>query len=231
MESLDILANNIANANTTGFKADREFYNFYTASEATASGDLESSTSPVVEKHWTDFSQGVLKATGNPLDLSISGDGFFVVNGADGPLYTRNGNFQIGKSGQLQTSDGKTVRKQGGGTIALSPSKDVTISADGSITQDGVATGRLDVVDIPDKQGLSKMGTNYFALTDVKTLVRAAGSSQVQQGSLEAANSAPAEHAIRLIGIMRQFESLQKAITIAGDMNRKAVEEVARVSA
>ena len=94
MDSLDLLANNLANTSTGGYKADREFYSTYFSPDATGF-DPTVGDSPVVEKRWTDFTQGPLLSTGNPTDLALSGPGFFAVNGAKGPLYTRNGSFKI----------------------------------------------------------------------------------------------------------------------------------------
>ena len=84
-ESLDMLANNIANSGTAGFKTDRESYGLY------------QQELPVIEKQWTDFSQGALVPTGNPLDLGLSGQGFFALNSPAGTVYARNGQFQIGQ--------------------------------------------------------------------------------------------------------------------------------------
>src|SRR5947208_8328714 len=86
MESLDMLANNLANAETGGYKTDREFYNLYVAPEA-AAGESPT-TMPLVERPWTDFSQGTIRQTGNSLDFALSGKGFFAVDGPTGPLYT-----------------------------------------------------------------------------------------------------------------------------------------------
>src|SRR5947209_20523802 len=86
MESLDLLANNVANASTGGYKADREFYSLYAAPEAEGG-----QTMPLIEKPWVDLSQGLIHQTGNPLDLALTGRGFFAVAGPNGPLYTRNG--------------------------------------------------------------------------------------------------------------------------------------------
>src|SRR5690348_16225903 len=96
MESLDLLADNVANAATGGYKADREFYTLYTAPEAE-----DSNTMPLIEKPWIDLSQGLVHETGNPLDLALSGKGFFAVDGPSGPLYTRNGSFQLAADGRL----------------------------------------------------------------------------------------------------------------------------------
>src|SRR5690242_18395190 len=91
MESLDLLANNVANASTGGYKADREFYSLYAGSAEENEGDP--STMPVIERPWTDHAQGTLQRTGNPLDLALDGKGFFAVDGPSGRLFTRNGSF------------------------------------------------------------------------------------------------------------------------------------------
>jgi flagellar hook-basal body protein len=117
MESLDLLANNIANAGTGGYKADREFYSLYTAPEA--AGDDPLQAMPLIESHWTDHAQGALHATGNPLDVALDGKGFFAVNGPGGPLYTRNGNFRLAPDGRLTTQEGYPVRATGGAPLVL----------------------------------------------------------------------------------------------------------------
>ena len=120
------LANNIANQSTAGFKSDREFYSLYLAPEALeASGRgtaLMPPTLPVIERHWTDFSQGALTPTGNPLDVALSGKGFFVVNGPSGPLYTRNGNFRLSPRGEIETQQGYAVLDQSLGPLQVDPS-------------------------------------------------------------------------------------------------------------
>src|SRR4051794_41735691 len=105
MESLELLANNVANASTGGYKADREFYGLFTSPESESDSSM-----PLIERPWIDHSQGLIHGTGNQLDVAISGRGFFSVNGPRGPLYTRNGNFRVTGDGKLITSDGYTVR-------------------------------------------------------------------------------------------------------------------------
>jgi flagellar basal-body rod protein FlgF len=231
-EALDLLANNIANANTAGFKADREFYNLYTSPAAEADDDASGvATIPVVERHWTDFTEGTLSTTGNPLDVAIDGDGFFAVNGpASQVLYTRNGNFRLGVGGELQTQNGYSVRDTTGRSVKLDATKDVSVSADGSISQNGERVAQIQIVAMPDKSALEKAGSTYFRLSEATGVTRNAQLAKVQQGRLEMANGAPAEHAVRLVTIMRQFEMLQKALGISADMARKSIEEVARVS-
>ncbi len=231
MEALDMLANNLANASTAGFKADREFYNLYVSADGEPGGEpLRPSFMPVTEKPWTDHSQGTLTSTGNSLDVAISGKGFFTVDGQNGPLFTRNGSFRLSTRGELQTPDGFAVRAQGGGKITVDPAFPFEIAEDGSVHQNGQELARLDVVDFEKQSALAKREGNYFQLLDptTKPLPSSAG---VYQGKLEAANVGSAETAVRLIGVMRQFENLQRALTIGGEMNRRSIEEVAKVAA
>ena len=114
IESLDMLANNIANASAPGFKADREFFGLYLSAEAADSpAGTTPAVLPVIERQWTDFAQGSLTPTGNPLDLALNGKGFFVANSPSGPIYTRDGSFQISKQGELETLEGYPVQGPG----------------------------------------------------------------------------------------------------------------------
>jgi flagellar basal body rod protein FlgG len=227
MESLDLLANNIANASTGGYKADREFYSLYTAPEATGNGTL--STMPLIERPWVDHAQGVLHTTGNPLDVAISGKGFFAVNGPSGPLYTRNGNFRLSADGKLTAPDGYPVRSSQGAALTLQATRPMEISNDGTVTQDGVVAGKLEIVDFTSTAGLSKQGSNYFRVTDPAVRPVVPTETSVEQGHLEESNTGSAEGAVRLVSVMRQFEMLQKAVSLGAEMNKRAIEEVAKV--
>ncbi len=230
MDSLEMLANNLANAASDGFKLDREGYGLYLSPEAAAgAAGTSAATSPVIERHWTDFTQGILRPTGNPLDLALSGKGFFVVSGPSGPLYTRNGNFRLSPSGQVSTTDGYAVQGADGKPLRLDGSVPPEIAADGTVHQNGQLIGQLKLVDFRSPAGLAKAGASYFRNPDPAQTPIPVSAPEVHQAKLEGSNVNTAEAAVRLIGVMRQFEMLQKAITMGGDMNRKAVEEVARV--
>ena len=226
MESLDLLANNVANASTGGYKADREFYSLYAAPESAPLDPDPASTMPVIERHWTDLSQGVLQPTGNALDVALSGKGFFTVDGPGGPLYTRSGNFHLAADGKLVTSEGYPVRSTSNVPLTLTGASAIDISSDGTVRQNGAVIGQLGIVDFTSTAGLSKQGSTYF---------RAGGqastpsSAAVEQGKLEASNSGTADAAVRLVGIMRQFEMLQKAVSLGADMSKQAIEQVAKV--
>jgi flagellar basal-body rod protein FlgF len=224
MESLELLANNVANASTGGYKADREFYSLYAGPDSEAL-----STMPLIERPWIDLSQGLIHPTGNPLDVAISGRGFFAVDGPSGPLYTRNGNFRLAPDGRVVSAEGYAVRGADGGPIALESGRAIDIASDGSIRQDGADAGRFALVDFAGSGGIAKHGNNYFRVTDPSVSPAAASGASVGQGKLEASNTGSAESAVRLISVMRQFEMLQKAVNLGGEMNRAAIEQVARV--
>jgi flagellar basal-body rod protein FlgF len=228
MESLDMLANNLANAGTTGFKADREFYDLYTGNEASLAGT--SSELPLIDKPWIDFSQGTIVATSNPLDVAISGSGFLTAKGPNGLLFTRNGSLKLSTAGELQTKDGYPVLSTLNKSIKLDPSHAFDITAEGLLRQDGADVASLRIVDFDQSGALKKRSSTYFQLDDQSVLPRAAKGSEVKQGHLESTNSGGPEAAVRLVSIMRQFEMLQRAITLGGEMNRRSLEEVARVS-
>ncbi len=221
MESLDMLANNIANTGTAGFKSDREFYSLY------------QQELPMIEKQWTDFSQGGLTPTGNALDLALSGKGFFALNSPTGTVYTRNGQFQISKSNQLQTADGYTLRnvRNEGKPITVDPAQQLDIDKRGIVRQGGQEIAQIEIGGIDDPaQVLGKLGNSYFAVLNPSASIKAAQNVEVQQGALEDSNVPTADAAVRLVSVMRQFEMLQRALSVGAEMNKQAIEEVARLS-
>lgn len=223
-----MLANNLANAGSSGFKADRESYSTYFSPEALQGPEGSYPTfSPVVDRNWTDFSQGPAVPTGRGSDLAIAGSGFFVIETSEGPRCTRSGHFRLSPSGGLEDMSGHPVRGKDGKGIRLDPAQDFTVDATGVFRQGGQVVGQLEVIDFADRSRLIKSGSTYFRYE--QPLSFAVAAPRIQQGSLEGANFQPAEAAVRLVGVMRQFEALQKALSLASEMNRKTLEDVARV--
>jgi flagellar basal body rod protein FlgG len=232
MSSLDLLANNLANSATSGYKSDREYYNLYASDDSDNGVDGDRGpTLPVIERQWTDYSQGVIEATGNPLDVALDGAGFFTVNGPKGLLYTRNGSLRILPSGELANNDGYTVRSTTGSTITVAPGKQINITREGIVQQEGQDLGQIDVEDFKSYDSLQKTGSASFQNTDPNNSPTAPSNVGVEQGKIEGSNVPVASSAMRLVSIMRQFEMLQKAIGISSDMDTKSIQEVARVNA
>lgn len=226
MQALDLVANNLANSSTSGYKTDGEFNTLFTS----MAGDDESGSSavPMLQRQWTDFASGLLEPTNNPLDFGISGKGFFVVQGPSGPLYTRNGNFRFSTSGNLITSEGYPLLQESGAPFRLNTAQPVEVSRDGEITQKGKQLGRIGIVDFQNPSGLTKFGSNYFLNTSGQEPEAATG-AEIYQGKLEASNVSASHGAVRIVGLSRQFEMMQKAISLSNDMSKKAIEEVAKV--
>jgi len=235
IETLEMLANNIANANTAGFKLDREGYGLYRSDDAWAShveSLPEPATLPVVERHWTDFGAGAIQTTGAPFDFALSGRGFFVVEGPGGPLYTRNGSFNLSREGDLVTQDGYRVRvlDAQGRPVKLDRSRSIDVDRDGAVKVGGRSVGRIQIADFDEPAALSKKAGTYFHMPDPARLQPRPGKAEVYQGRLESSNVSAPETAVRLINVMRHFESLTKALQIHGEMGRRVLEEVARPS-
>jgi len=229
MDSFDMLANNLANASTAGFKADREFYSSYLAPEADDQFNPSVGESPLVQKQWTDFAQGSLLATGNSTDLALSGKGFFALNGPNGPLYTRNGSFHFTPQGVLVSGEGYPVRLVGGQTLQRQAGTPLQITTDGQVSQDGAALGQLEVVNFQDPTLLTRGAGTYFENPDPRENPITAATAEVYQGQSESSNALPTEAAARMISLMRHFEMLQRAVKIGADMNQQVIEQVARV--
>lgn len=227
MESLDMIANNLANSATSGFKKDSELYGLF--SGHAEDPETYSSTLPVIEKPWIDHSQGTLQVTSNPFDVAIRGKGFFAVKGPTATLYTRNGNFQMKTDGTVATAEGHPVLLESGNPLKIDPGRAFEVGLDGTVTQDGTALGKLQTVAFPDPAVLNKQGSTYFQLGDPKAKP-APALAEIHQGKLEGSNVNTAESAVRLVSVMRQFEMINKAISLAGEMDRRVVEDVTKTS-
>jgi flagellar basal body rod protein FlgG len=221
MESLDLLAHNLANAGTTGFKADREIY------RQSLDGE-DSPVTPIVEGRWTDFSQGALVATGRDFDFALHGPGWFAIKGPNGPLYTRDGSFHLSREGKILTREGYEVeiRTPQDKPFRADPRLPLDIASNGAITQQGETLGTIRVVEFASASH-QKLEGNYFSFSEPRPID--AQNTAIERGRLEQANVAPAEMAVRLVNVMRQFEMLNRAISFGAEMNRRAIEEVARV--
>jgi flagellar basal body rod protein FlgG len=169
-----------------------------------------------------DFTHGALKTTGRTLDVAMENDGFFVVEGPDGPLYTRNGSFQAHPDGQLVTVDGLTV-SGGNGPIQVPPNTSaeaIEISRDGRLSVNGIEFGQLQFAAADNPEQLIAMGASLFQAGPDATMQPVEGS--VLQGFVESANVAQMDELVNILVASRQYEMSQKAMrTIDESVGRR----------
>ena len=229
-QALDLVANNLANISTPGFRAQHEIFRSLLASSSlTPMSGLNQAINnySVLGGSELDFTQGNLEKTGNDLDLAIQGAGFFVVQTANGRAYTRNGNFHVSAKGKLVTAEGDTVVGETGPIdIVGGP---VSVSSDGTISVNGVLAGQLKIVNFPTGTNLTNVGSTDFS-APAKSEIAAPGAS-IQQGSLEGSNVNPVTSAVELVTLQRYAELMQRALSMFHtDMNQTAAQELPRVN-
>lgn len=226
---LDIVANNIANADTAGFKLEDMMTRADQAAPAKTAGITAPVTFVMDDGVARDFKQGALNATGSPLDLAIDGKGFFTVNTAGGPRYTRDGRFKLDETGKVVTQDGNAVQG-GGGDIVLDPAKGpISIAENGVISQAGQKVGQVDVVNFDDLSALSKDGNNLFRNT-TNLQPQPSTSAKIRQGSLEGSNVQTLTQITRLIEINRAYESMTNIMTQTSDLSRRSIQRLGAVN-
>ncbi len=228
-EALELAASNLANASTTGFKAQREFYRSLVSSrDGTRLSPLNQAVNNygVLGGASVDLRGGTLERTGNDLDMALEGSGFFAIQTPSGLKYTRNGSFRSGPSGRLETATGDAVLGEQG-PIEL-PSGPVSISPDGTLSQKGAVIARLKLVEFPQGTALKPEGNSHY--TAPQGTAHPANDPRVRQGMLEASNLNPVIGAVSLVALQRHTEMLQRALSIFNsDFNRSAAEELPRV--
>ena len=229
MDALDVAASNLANVSTAGYKSQKEFYKSIVASlnGNVHMGRLNTAINNygVLGGATVNLDSGALQKTGNELDLAVEGPGFFAVQTAAGVRYTRNGNFHTDSQGRLVSSSGDPVLGEAG-PITLN-SGQVSISQDGTISQNGGVVARLKIVNLAAGQ-LTPEGNSIYAAPQGATTPVA--DPHVRQGMIEASNMDPVNGTVQLILVQRTAEMLQKAIQIFNnDFNKTAAEEIARV--
>jgi flagellar basal-body rod protein FlgF len=229
-QTLDLVANNLANVSTPGYRAQHDSFSSLLA---TTSGLPLSGLNQAVNNYSVlgdsqlDLSQGSLERTGNELDLAVEGKGFFAVKTTDGQLFTRDGNFHVSPKGQLVTSAGDLVLGTDNRPIPVVGAP-VSVGPDGTISVNGALAGQLKIVDFPAGTPLQSVGKTYYSAPD-KTAVPAKQAT-VQQGMLESSNVNPVASSVELITVQRYAELMQRALTMFHtEMNQVATQDLPRV--
>jgi flagellar basal-body rod protein FlgF len=225
--SLEITANNIANLSTNGFKM--ESLALEPARERPARHAIGPRPISFVDD-WSvgrDFSEGPHQSTGNPLDLAIKGEGFFVVATPDGERYTRNGAFTLDDAGRLVTAAGDPVLDEAGGEIVLDPAGGApTITADGSISDANGEVARVGLVTFADLGRLEKDGETLFRAPGADVRPEPVEAPSVRQGFVEGSNVRAVVEITKMIEVNRAYESASRMIRNLEDIKRDAIQKI-----
>jgi flagellar basal-body rod protein FlgF len=226
---LDVIANNLANMNTTGFKSERVLFSEYLVK---GGGDTRGANqvSFVLDKGTArNLEDGKLTSTDNPLDLAIEGGGYFVVGTDDGPRYTRSGHFRLNPTGELITSDGKNVLDKNGRPIKFTlQDSNFRVNGDGSIVAARGPIAVLDVVNFRDERALIKEGNGLYATTP-QNPARPAEKAKVRQGMIEGSNVLPIVELTNMIELQKSFTATREFLDKDGDLRRKSIERLSKV--
>ncbi|MFZ5425386.1 MAG: flagellar basal-body rod protein FlgF [Thermodesulfobacteriota bacterium] len=239
---LNLIANNLANANTAGYKADKVafqdvFQRMASDYSPDARNDLQQKqllprplvvAKPRLAEQTIDMTQGSMEATGNPFDLALSGPGFFRVQTPEGQFLTRNGQFYRNNQGQLVTNQGYPLLGQSG-TVSIPDGKVVSVTPGGQVLVDNQIVGNIDIVDVAEPQLLKKYGQNMFTgpqgAQPVTQPIDPAKTS-VYQGYLERPNIQVVTEMVGMIEAQRSFEAYSKIIQSTQEMDREATTKV-----
>jgi len=229
-QALDSAAANLANAQTPGYRAEREFFR----SVLLGPDAIDSQLGQTVNNYGLlggdrlSMAQGALQQTGNPLDLAIEGEGFFQVQTANGPRFTRDGGFHRAQTGQLVTAAGEPVLSTNGQPIPVPPGE-VAVGANGVLSVAGGAVATVGVFTFPPGVQLTPEGANRYVPPEGVVPVLSKNGA-VHQGAIESANQDVIQGSLDLIVIERQAEMMQKALTIFHtEFNKIATEDLPRI--
>ena len=236
---LDVVANNIANVNTAGFKADSSLFEEYLMPGAHEDNFIgrDRRVSYVQDRGtYRDFAQGAPEQTKNPLDVAITGNAFLVVQATGGERYTRDGGLQMNSQGQLVTQAGNPVLGTSGPIVFQPTDHDINVSPDGTVTvvegngRTDSLRGKLRLVSFTDAQKLLKEGSNLFSAGEGGA-AQADTKSQVQQGYIEKSNVNSVAEMSRMIEVTRAYTQISTLLQQESDLHKSAIEKLADVPA
>lgn len=227
---MDVVANNMANITTTGFKAEQLLYEQFDMPVAREKEFAYPDQPLAFVQDWAtvhDLAPGAIVQTGNPFDVALNGDGFFAVETPQGERWTRSGAFQLDPNGTLVDLSGNPVMGDGG-PITFSPDEtDFSITGDGSIVTSAGAKGRLRIVEFEAPQALAREGNNLFSGGTPLPATR----TTAQQGAIEKSNVSGVSEMTEMIRVTRAYESLASLMQRQDDIRRSAVQRLGDANA
>lgn len=228
---MDVLANNMANINTTGFKAETILFEEYVMPVANDSAFADSDQMVSYTQDWAtmhDFQSGAITPTGGEFDLALDGKGFLVVQTPDGEeRWTRNGALHLDSTGLLVTADGHPVMSEVGELRFASDDTDIIFAADGSIQTAAGSKGRLRIVEFDDAQQLARLGRDLFE----GGAPNPAAETLIVQGALERSNVSGVAEMANLIRVSRAYQSLASIMQQQDELRQSAIKRLGTLSA
>ena len=229
-QALETIANNLANVSTAGFRASHNIFSSLLATTDDSSLSMlnqDANDYGVLSGTQLDTSQGALVKTGNDLDVAVEGPGYFAVQTANGPAYTRGGNFRVSPQGQLITAAGDPVLGDSGPISIVG--QPISISDDGTISANGAISGRLKLVEFAPTVDIESAGGTYYTAPAGSAAV--AKNTQVRQGSLESSNVNPVTSVVEMITAQREVETMRHVLSMFNtEMDKTAAQDLPRVS-
>ena len=223
---MDVLANNLANINSTGFKAEAILFEEYVMPVASDRSFPSGSQQLSYVQDWAtmhDLAAGSMTQTGNPLDVALAGEGFLAVEAPEGTRYTRNGAMEINSDGVLVTQNGFPVLSDGGNPIVFGAGEtDIAITAEGEITSSAGNKGSLAVVEFENPQELTRTGDTMFA----GGTPLAVSTTRVVQGALERSNVSGVGEMTEMIRVTRAYSSLADLMNKQDELRRSAIQRL-----
>jgi len=228
---MDVVANNLANTQTAGYKRETLVFQDYVmpvADMPEAEGPDSEITYVIDADTIRDYSEGDFNTTGGSLDVAINGKGWFVIQTPAGERYSRNGQFTLDAGGNMVTSEGHPVQGTGG-TITFNPDEtDIKIAADGTISTSQGEKGKIRVVAFSDEIVLKKEGTNLYTSEEAPS---EASGVRVVQGMYERSNVQPVIEMTKMIEVMRSYIATAKMLDSAAKISSQAIETLGQAPA
>ncbi|MCC7305733.1 MAG: flagellar basal-body rod protein FlgF [Alphaproteobacteria bacterium] len=222
--NMDVIANNVANINTPGYRAQNLLFHEFISDPK---GEKEPMSFVYDEGQYSNTDPGAVQFTGNPLDVSVAGPGFISIIGPDGNIaYTRAGNFQLAADGKIVTPAGFPVASRGGAPITVPQgSTEIGIAADGTVSNQDGAIGQIGISEFANLQNLKPAGDNLYKTEDAPL---PPANSTLKQAQLEGSNVKPVLEITRMIDTLRSFQSVQQVLQSENERLRTAIQRLTR---
>jgi flagellar basal-body rod protein FlgF len=226
---MDVLANNIANQDTTGFKVEQLILAEDPEAPAVTLGGPKPVKFVIDTGLARDFGQGPLQRTSNPMDVAIEGPGFFTIKTADGNRYTRDGRFTVDAGGRLVNQRGDAVTGDGGELIMDTTKGEISISTDGVVSQAGQKIGKLGIVQFSSMSGLEKTGDGLYRITSNITPTPVTN-GRLHQSMLEGSNVNPINEITNMIEVSRAYERMARLVDQTAQLSQNAIARLGKLS-